>query len=234
MRKSSTQTRTSGRPLGGESRFHGDTGSVIAEAALLTPLFITLLFGVLEFGGAFRDYLTLGNGSLAGTRQAAIQGNAADADWNIVQAVKKSVSAMPLSQINKVVIFRLRPVLSSPGPGECLTSACPTSPVPSTCLSAIQGVANVCNVYGPTELAVISATVPATWNTCPGPPSQTYPASFYCPTTRNVLAPSPTNSAGPDYVGVYVEITHPWITGLFGSSIKMSDTSVTRLEPQKL
>ncbi len=49
-----------------------------------------------------------------------------------------------------------------------------------------------------------------------------------------MLAPSATNPQGPDYVGVYVEITHKWITGLFGSSIKMSDTSVTRLEPQKL
>jgi len=224
MGKSSTQTRTSGQPLGGQARFQGDAGSVIAEAALLTPLFITLLFGVLEFGGAFRDYLTLGNGSLGGTRQAAIQGNAADADWNIIQAVKKSVAAMPLNEINKVVIFK---------------ASGPTTAVPTSCLAAIQGVKDTvngiyCNVYGPTELAVTSATVPVTWNTCPGPPSQTYPASYYCPTTRNVLAPSTANPNGPDYVGVYVEITHPWITGLFGSSIKMSDTSVTRLEPQKL
>ena len=234
MRKISTGTTATGVPLGARARLRGDDGSVLAEAALMTPLFILLLFGVLEFGGAFRDYLTLANGSLAGTRQAAIQGNAADADWNIIQAVKKSMNAMPLWEINKVVVYRLSPIGANPGAGQCLTTVCPTAPVPASCLSSINGVAGVCNVYGPTELADNSATVPATWNTCPVTPSQTYPASFFCPTTRNVLAPSANNVNGPDYVGVYVEITHKWITGLFGSSIKMSDTSVTRLEPQKL
>ncbi|HEY5155693.1 MAG TPA: TadE/TadG family type IV pilus assembly protein, partial [Acidimicrobiales bacterium] len=131
---------------------------MIAEAALVTPLFILLLFGALEFGGAFRDYLTLSNGSLAGTRMAAIQGNAADADWNLVQAVKKSMNAMPLYQIQKVVVYRLSPVAASnPPAGQCQTGTCPTSSVPASCLTAIQGVAGVCNVYGPTELAVVSA-----------------------------------------------------------------------------
>ncbi len=152
MRKISTAHTATGGTLGARARLRGDQGSVLAEAALMTPLFILLLFGVLEFGGAFRDYLTLGNGSLAGTRQAAIQGNAADADWNIVQAVKKSMNAMPLWEINKVVVYRLSPVGSAPGAGQCLAQSCPVTPVPSSCLSSINGVAGVCNVYGPTEL----------------------------------------------------------------------------------
>ena len=229
----STAMRGTGGSRAPRSRFRGDDGSVIAEAALVTPLFILLLFGALEFGGAFRDYLTLSNGSLAGTRMAAIQGNAADADWNLVQSVKKAMNAMPLYQIKKVVVYRLSPVSASPGAGQCVSTQCPTTSVPASCLTAIQGVAGVCNVYGPTELALVSATVPASWNTCPGTPSQAYPASYFCPTTR-VVSTTGNAGFGPDYVGVYVEITHPWITGLFGSSVKMSDTSVTRLEPQKL
>ena len=62
-------------------RLHGDRGSIIAEAALLTPFFITLLFGMLEFGGAFRDYLTVANASAAAAREGAIQGNNSTADW---------------------------------------------------------------------------------------------------------------------------------------------------------
>ncbi|MGZ4729871.1 MAG: TadE/TadG family type IV pilus assembly protein, partial [Acidimicrobiales bacterium] len=69
-------------------RFHGDDGSIIAESALLVPFFVLLLFGMLEFGGAFRDYLTLSNAASTGARQAGIQGNAASADWNIILAVK--------------------------------------------------------------------------------------------------------------------------------------------------
>ena len=49
-------------------------GSIIAESALLVPFFVLLLFGMLEFGGAFRDYLTLSNGATTGARQAASPG----------------------------------------------------------------------------------------------------------------------------------------------------------------
>src|SRR4051812_1775817 len=86
-------------------RFEGDDGTIIAESALLTPFFILLLFGVLEVGGAFRDYLTLSNAAQAGARTAAIEGPNAAADWNIILAVKKAATAMPVGQITKIVIF---------------------------------------------------------------------------------------------------------------------------------
>ena len=38
----------------------------------------------------------------------------------------------------------------------------------------------------------------------------------------------------PDYVGVYIEIIHPYITGLFGSSITHDKTTVIKIEPQSL
>ena len=59
------------RPRPGASA--GDRGvRSIAEAAILTPLYIVFIFGILEFGGAFRDYLTLNNASGAGAREASI------------------------------------------------------------------------------------------------------------------------------------------------------------------
>ena len=36
-------------------RCSGDRGAALVEAALVSPLFFLVLFGVLEFGGAFRD-----------------------------------------------------------------------------------------------------------------------------------------------------------------------------------
>jgi Flp pilus assembly protein TadG len=192
-------------------RFRGDDGSVIAEAALVTPFFILMLFGILEFGGAFRDDLTVANDALIGTRQAAIQGNGASADWNVIQAIKSASGAIPLSEIQFIVIYK---------------ASGPTTPVPAACLTGpVSTGANPCNWYGPTQIGETSNTNPDNWLSCASGPS-----SSYCPTTRSVL----TGSPGPDYVGIYVRITHPWITGLFGQSINESATSITRLEPQKL
>ncbi|MGZ4760001.1 MAG: TadE/TadG family type IV pilus assembly protein [Acidimicrobiales bacterium] len=187
-------------------RFHGDDGSIIAESALLVPFFVLLLFGMLEFGGAFRDYLTLSNAASTGARQAGIQGNAASADWNIILAVKDAANAMPLSQITRIAIFK---------------AATPTAGLPANCDTG--GVAG-CNSYDAATVASVktTATMPASWANCTGPDS------YYCPTGRSVSA------SNPDYLGVWVQIVHPWITGLFGKSITMTQTSIIRLEPQAI
>src|SRR5215204_6217762 len=102
MRLEGQNTRVISRSLARlpkRRRFHGDDGSIIAESALLVPFFVLLLFGMLEFGGAFRDYLTLSNAASTGARQAGIQGNSASADWNIILAIKEASGAMPLGQI---------------------------------------------------------------------------------------------------------------------------------------
>ena len=178
---------------------------MLVEAALISPLFVVMVFGLIEFGGAYRDTLTLGNAAAGGTRQVAIEGNAADADWDIVQAIKKASTAMPQGQLSKIVIFK---------------ATGPSGSVPAACLSG--PVSGVCNVFGPTSIAL--TTEPASWGDCSGPTGD------YCSTTRAVTVASP----GPDYVGVYVEAIHPWITGFFGKQVTLTDSSITRLEPRKL
>jgi Flp pilus assembly protein TadG len=209
MRLEGQNTRVTGRSLARmprRRRFHGDDGTIIAESALLIPFFVLLLFGMLEFGGAFRDYLTLSSAASTGARQAGIQGNSASADWNIILAVKEASTAMPLGQITRISIFK---------------AATPTASMPASCASG--GVAD-CNSYNASTVASVTraASMPLSWSNCTGP------TSFYCPTGRNV------GSSNPDYVGVWVQIVHPWITGLFGSSITMTQTSIIRLEPQLL
>jgi len=204
------------------SRLRGDSGAVLVEAAMVTPLFMVLIFGVVEFGGAFRDYLTVSNAVSQGARMTAIQANGATADWTIVQAIKKATSAMPQSQINRIVIFKA-------------TGA--SSVVPAICKTSVTGYATVgseCNVFLPSDIAL--ATTPSTW-LCPidatHPASQgSNPIAFWCSTARKVNL-SVATGGPPSYVGIYVEATHPWITGLFGNSLTLSDTSITQLEPQK-
>ena len=55
---------------------------------------------------------------------------------------------------------------------------------------------------------------------------------WWCPTVRKSAQ---TGANGPpDYVGVFIRIKHPYITGLFGSSILMTKTSIIKIEPQSL
>ena len=195
-------------------RFRGDDGTIIAESALLTPFFVLLLFGMLEFGGAFRDYLTLSNAASTGARTAAIEGNTAVADWNTILAIKEGASAMPMSQITRIVIYK------------ALT---PTAGMPSGCATAGSAI-NHCNSYDKATIATVtpSATMPLSWANCTGP------TAGWCPTAVVSSGPRIVSAANPDYLGVWVQIVHPWITGLFGTSLTMTQTSIIRLEPQTL
>jgi len=207
------QTR-SGPSVG---RLSGDRGSIIAEAALLTPFFVTLLFGMLEFGSAYRDYLTVSNASVAGARSAAVQANAPFADWYILRAVEGASAAMPSSQINYVVIYHA--TASSTGP----TASCKLASSAGTGSTYV----DACNRFSPTDLAAVGSgtTPPVAWTTSP-PTNTTYWASV----NRYVLLTAP----GPDYIGIYVNASHPWITGLFGSTLTLTSNTVAQIEPQKL
>ncbi len=50
----------------------GDRGSVIVEFALLLPLFITLIFAIIEFGSAWYSKQMLVNASREGARMGAL------------------------------------------------------------------------------------------------------------------------------------------------------------------
>jgi hypothetical protein len=199
---------------GRHRRLAGDEGAALVEAAFITPVFLLLLFGVVEFGGAFRDYLTLSNAVGAGTRQEAIQGANIQADWLTLQSIKKAASAFPLGDINYIVVWKAN------GPKDTVPAACKTagqtigtSAAPST---------GSCNRFTPSD--VNSSTGPS-W-TC----TSTDPIKYWCPTTRNVQLSSNSNT-GPDYLGVYISMTHKYATGFFGRSVTLTDSSVTKLEP---
>ncbi len=57
-------------------------GAITAEAALVLPIFLTLVVGMLDLGiGVFR-FNTLSNASRHGARQAMVHGQRAPAGWN--------------------------------------------------------------------------------------------------------------------------------------------------------
>ena len=65
-------------------RRRSERGSVVVESALALPLFLLLIFGTMEFGLAFRTYLTLTNTTRDAARFAATLGRDADADYQVL------------------------------------------------------------------------------------------------------------------------------------------------------
>jgi Flp pilus assembly protein TadG len=204
-----------GRSGPARRRLCGDEGAALIEAAFVTPVFFLLIFGVLEFGGAFRTYLTLSNVTTTASRTAAVAGNDVDADAQVLTSIKKESAAIQVSSIQRVVVYH---------------AAGPTSAVPAGCAggTATAGTGSpsytgACNVYTSADI-----TTPANASTC----AVTSPARFWCPSVRKVAA-SGTNGP-PDYVGIYVSVKHSYLTGLFGKSLSLTSTTVAKLEPSTL
>ncbi|HVT77518.1 MAG TPA: TadE family protein, partial [Acidimicrobiales bacterium] len=179
-----------------------ERGAVLVEFALSLVLLITLLFGIVEFGLAWQDRLTLQTATRAGVRVGSNLTTNSQADYNILQAVKSAINDVGLGNVDAVVIYK-----STTADGS----------VPSTCVSpSVHSVVATCNAYTGAQLASI---VSSQFGCGVGALDLSW-----CPTVRQNL-----QSVGPDYLGVWIRVTHHNLTSLFGSSFKMTDSAVMRL-----
>ena len=184
----------------------------------MTLPFMLVVFAILEFGLAFRTELTVSNASQRGSRAASVGGRASTADFQIIEAVSDGLGDGGMSTIQRVIVYK---------------AASPDDPVPAGCLAinnpvGSQGVGGICNVYGPDALTdpllKLDGTDSDSWQCATGARDEAW-----CPTTRDV-----SFSLGPrDYVGVYVETTHEYITGFFGNGLQIEANNVSRLEPEE-
>ena len=204
-------------------RLGGEDGVAIVEAAMISPILFLLLFGILEFSNLYFARETLANGSTAIARIAAIKGADFDADYAIVQAAKNSMGAIPSSKINRLVVWN-----ASPRSG-CSGSYCQGAASVAPCKTGTSSSSLQCNVYTPGTHWSSSLTA-ADFDCAPNP-APNY-ANAWCPTSRKTAL---TGSNGPpDYLGIYIEYQHDWVTGLFGNSITMGETKITKLEPTRV
>jgi hypothetical protein len=181
-----------------------ERGAALVEFALVAPVLLLLIFGAFEYGMFFKDYLTVSNTTRTGARVGSAAGSSADADYQILQAVKAAATALPggSSSIQYISIYRS----TSTGGGP--TSTCQTT----------SSASDRCNVYTSSALSQ-----PVGKFGC-GAGSLD---SVWCPTTRG-----DSQAIGPDYIGVWVKTTHGFVTKLFGPSKTITDTVVMRIEPK--
>ncbi|MBK5223974.1 MAG: pilus assembly protein [Acidimicrobiia bacterium] len=193
-------------PTGARSaRRHGrwrDRGAAVVEAAFVAPIFFVLIFGIMEFGFAFQERLTTVNMSQTGARTGASAADDPLADYRILRKIRTESASVPAARITHIVVYK------ATGPGSVVPEACKMNPQ-----------TGICNLYTGNTLANVAADFGCTSDDV---------GYHWCPTDRKAT----TSGDGPDYVGVYVRIEHPTITGFFGEEFVFTSDTVMRIEPR--
>ncbi len=186
-----------------------ERGATLVEAALITPVFFLLIFGILEMGLLYRDALTNSNAAKEGARSASVNGSSTSADYLILRSIENGIGSIGIENLENIVVFK------ASGPNDTVPDACRTGSQPG-----------VCNRYDAAsffrELNVAGTSTPTGNFGCrPGFSIDRH----WCPSERN------TTLGASEYVGVHVETRHDYITGFFGASTTLEDTNIIRLEP---
>lgn len=120
----------SGRPPASRER-----GASLVEFALVATLLVTILFGIAEFGFAFRDWLTVTSASRSAARVGSAAGQDPAADMLILDAVAAGMSSADVDAVREVWVFKARQDGSVAGGGTTnrytrTASFCGWSPCP--------------------------------------------------------------------------------------------------------
>jgi hypothetical protein len=184
------------------------------EGAIVALPFFVLIFGILDFGLYFKSYLGVSAATASAARVASTQANALSADYHILTAVDRAAAALDRDDIERIVIFRA-------------TSADDDAPA-AGCLSGGGGVAGECNVYFPAAFDLVESEFDCS------DPTGTATDTFWCPTSRHAYFDNNDGTSNPDFIGVYIEYSHQFLTGMFGDTRDFDATTVLRIEPQGL
>jgi hypothetical protein len=193
----------------------GQGGQALVEFALVFPILITMMMGLLEFSFMFNALLSIGHATRDAALVAAEAGNASAADCIILQQIENDVTApADPSRIVQVVIYR------SDQNG-----------------AVYGGQENIYTRTGSTSCVLPGGqalTVP--YSADPG--ELTYPTDSRC----NVLAGDVLGGCLPghdtvDTIGVKIEYRHTWVTplanlvSLGGSGTTLVQSNAMRMEP---
>ncbi len=174
-------------------RLRRDEGVAIVEMAIVAPLLFLLLFGIIEFGLAFRTQITVANATQSSGRVAASLGTNQEADWAVLQSVEQS-----LGNISGLGIVKEVHIWEANGAGLPVTP-CDDPPLNST---------SNCNAY------LYSPGGSCDWSPCPNPaiadPPNLGGGWGYDTSDRDVVL----DADGLGVVGVTVYYSHNWLTGM--------------------
>jgi hypothetical protein len=207
-------------------RRRDERGVVAVEAAIVLPMVILLIFGMVEFSLMLRDYVSVTAATRAGARTASASADGGPGTCDpspappctptsspavaqtTADAMAKALTGIPVDSINYLLVYRAN--------GKGFPCA---SPVTATGCNADT------NTTMPTSCSGYNSCVMFTWNPTKG--AFRYASGAWDSTLINACV----NDVAGDSVGVYLKITHKWVTGLFGSTMGLSDKAVMKFEP---
>ena len=172
-------------------------GAVVVEMAVILPVLILLVFGMLEFGLAFKDKLSMAHAVNQATRNATVLGTDPRSDHSVLQAFEAGLSgATSIDTVIWVDVFK----------------------------AGGDGAPAIWDRYTP-DASICG------WNPCPDPDPTVFSGyglpSDYPPCSRDTGL-----EGGIDTIGVRVQYTHNWVTGVLGMSPQTwSETARGRIEP---
>jgi Flp pilus assembly protein TadG len=80
-----------------------DEGQTAVEFALVVPIIILLLLGVIQVGVAFHDYITLTDAARAGARKAVVERFTGETNAQLQQHVRDAAGDLDQSKLNVTV-----------------------------------------------------------------------------------------------------------------------------------
>ncbi len=202
-----------------------ERGAIAVEAALVTPVVLLMLIGMVEFSFALRDYVSVSSAVRTGirtatTNSALVSGNgtceAAGPDLVspppcspastpafaqlAAQAVQQTGTAMPKDSIDHIFVYKAN---DKGYPGADGATTMPSS------IAACAASATPCVAYVWQDSRDRFRYAGGSW------------------TARSVNACPAT----ADSVGIYMQATHKFVSRLFGASLALGDRAVMRFEP---
>ena len=198
-----------------------EDGAVAVEAALVMPLLALLVFGMIEFAFVMRDYTVIASDTRIGARLASTAANAGPGTCNNTEpnpppcvsgdapalaqlaadTIQRAGTAMPPDNINYLLIYKANDK-GFPGADGSTTM--------------------------PTSCAAVTACVKFTW--VKSQDAFRYKDGKWLSSTISACFPG-TATNPLDRVGVYLNTSHKMLTGLFGATIGLSDSTVMNFEP---
>lgn len=90
----------------GAPRSRRDSGATLVEFAIVLPLLLLLMIGILETGVAFYEYLTIERATLEGVRTASFTGTTLGADCETINTVVDAFPPGFVERIDRIEIYK--------------------------------------------------------------------------------------------------------------------------------
>ncbi len=194
-------------------------GAVAVEAALVTPILVLFVLGIIEFSLLLRDYVAVTSASRSGARIASANANggAQHCDLGETGTQCADTGAPELAKLAANAIQTQGSALNKDAINYMLVYKANSSGFPGSLTGWSSNPVSDCRTAG--------ACVEYTWVKASDKFKYVQGNGTWTSSTINACV---SNS---DSVGIYLNATHPFITSMFGTSKTISDRTIMRFEP---